>query len=132
MLWRDKFTKYAGRWWEVQELSLKLSSGGSKIYLIGWNLLKTIAQKDGWSMMQESNIWCGIFDRCRFTLFFLFSSLLVSYPTGIQRPDQNKKVATSCTKSNTTNSPTNIPIDAPTNAPTNSPTNTPIEVPPNV
>ena len=59
---------------------------------IGWNLPKMIIPKDGWSMIQESSMQCSIFDRCRFNFFF-FSSL-VSYPTHIQRLDQNKRQQT--------------------------------------
>ena len=47
-----------------------------------------IDQKDGWSMAQESSIWCGLFDRYRFKVFFF--SWIVSYPTQIRWPDQNK------------------------------------------
>ena len=35
-------------------------------------------------------MWWGLFDRCRFKLFFLFSSSLVSYPARVRRPDKNK------------------------------------------
>ena len=78
MSWRDQFTNYAGRRYEVQGLQSELSSGGNRIYPIGYSLIKMIVQRGGWSEMQESKMWCGLFDRCRFEFIFIFF-LIVSF-----------------------------------------------------
>ena len=49
-----------------------------------------IVQRQGWSKMQKSKMWWRLFDRFRFKLFFLFSSLLVSNLSRVRRPDKNK------------------------------------------